>query len=257
MIQVLEERDFPGLGALSARQQPLARQVGQFRGRTIRCTSSRGSISARRDIGLFSAGRRGVAGVCAEGRRRRLHRHRQHLGVPLRGRHPAGRARSQPACARAVHRRAASSPTRTARPSRLVVALKPIHDAVGIERINVATYQSVSGAGTRGGGGAGGAERSRCMSGQGPVQARVVPKQIAFNCVPQIDKFRGQRLHQGGDEDGLGDPQDPGGPHHPGERYRRAGAGVLRPLRGGHIETATKITAAEARALLEKAPAWR
>ena len=29
----------------------------------------------------------------------------------------------------------------------MVVALKPIHDAVGIERINVATYQSVSGAG--------------------------------------------------------------------------------------------------------------
>ena len=29
----------------------------------------------------------------------------------------------------------------------MLVALKPIHDAVGIERINVATYQSVSGAG--------------------------------------------------------------------------------------------------------------
>ena len=33
----------------------------------------------------------------------------------------------------------------------MVVALKPIHDAVGIERINVATYQSVSGAGSEGG----------------------------------------------------------------------------------------------------------
>jgi len=70
----------------------------------------------------------------------------------------------------------------------LVVALKPIHDAAGIERVNVATYQSVSGAGREAVEEL--AEQSiQLLSGKGPVTARVVAKQIAFNCVPQIDKF--------------------------------------------------------------------
>ena len=70
----------------------------------------------------------------------------------------------------------------------LVVALKPIHDAVGIERINVATYQSVSGAGREAVEEL--AQQSiTLLSGKGPVEPYVVPKQIAFNCVPQIDRF--------------------------------------------------------------------
>ncbi|HKT72845.1 MAG TPA: aspartate-semialdehyde dehydrogenase [Steroidobacteraceae bacterium] len=71
----------------------------------------------------------------------------------------------------------------------LVVALKPIHDAVGIERIDVATYQSVSGAGRRAVEEL--AEQSAALlSGRGPVAAHVIAKQIAFNCVPQIDQFQ-------------------------------------------------------------------
>ena len=70
----------------------------------------------------------------------------------------------------------------------MLVALKPLHDAAGITRINVATYQSVSGAGKE-------AvdelahQTAELLQGR-PVTAKVIAKQIAFNCVPQIDKFQ-------------------------------------------------------------------
>ena len=70
----------------------------------------------------------------------------------------------------------------------MVVALKPIHDAVGIERINVATYQAVSGAGAGG---------VRELAGQTanllnakPIESTVAPVQIAFNAIPQIGAFQ-------------------------------------------------------------------
>jgi aspartate-semialdehyde dehydrogenase len=70
----------------------------------------------------------------------------------------------------------------------LVVALKPIYDAVGIERINIATYQAVSGSGKE-------AieelahQTAQLLNGQ-EIEPRVYPKQIAFNCLPHIDAFQ-------------------------------------------------------------------
>jgi aspartate-semialdehyde dehydrogenase len=69
----------------------------------------------------------------------------------------------------------------------MVVALKPIYDAVGIERINVCTYQAVSGAGKRAIDELA-AQTAALLSGK-PVDARVHPKQIAFNVLP-IDEFQ-------------------------------------------------------------------
>ncbi len=69
----------------------------------------------------------------------------------------------------------------------MVVALKPIHDAVGIDRINVCTYQAVSGTGKE-------AmeelikQTAQLLNGK-PIEATVYPKQIAFNALPQIDVF--------------------------------------------------------------------
>ena len=70
----------------------------------------------------------------------------------------------------------------------MLVALKPIYDAVGIERINVATYQAVSGTGK---------EAIAELAGQTAailnikeVKAEVYPKQIAFNALPHIDVFQ-------------------------------------------------------------------
>ena len=73
----------------------------------------------------------------------------------------------------------------------MVVALKPIYDAVGIERINVATYQSVSGAGrsaveelVR--------QTATLLNGR-PLEIKGDDKQIAFNAVPHIDVFQDNR----------------------------------------------------------------
>ena len=73
----------------------------------------------------------------------------------------------------------------------MVVALKPIYDAVGIERINVATYQAVSGAGrsavevlVR--------QTAQLLNGR-PVELEGEQKQIAFNVLPQIDRFLDNR----------------------------------------------------------------
>ena len=70
----------------------------------------------------------------------------------------------------------------------MLVALKPIYDAVGISRINVATYQAVSGTGQDAIEELAG-QTARLLNGQ-PVEEKVYPKQIAFNVLPQIDVFQ-------------------------------------------------------------------
>jgi aspartate-semialdehyde dehydrogenase len=69
----------------------------------------------------------------------------------------------------------------------MVVALKPIHDAVRIKRIVVSTYQAVSGTGKKAVEELSNQTRA-LLSFQEPV-IKVYPYQIAFNCLPQIDVF--------------------------------------------------------------------
>ena len=69
----------------------------------------------------------------------------------------------------------------------MVVALKPIYDAVGVERVNVCTYQSVSGTGKKGIDELA-RQSAEVLQGEQPG-ARVYPKQIAFNALPHIDRF--------------------------------------------------------------------
>ena len=70
----------------------------------------------------------------------------------------------------------------------MLVALKPLHDAVGISRINVATYQAVSGTGKD--------AISELIAQMGellngrPTKSAVYPQQIAFNVLPHIDEFQ-------------------------------------------------------------------
>ena len=73
----------------------------------------------------------------------------------------------------------------------MVVALKPIYDAVGIERINVCTYQAVSGAGrdliedlVH--------ETTTLLNGR-PLERQGPTKQIGFNVIPHIDVFLDNR----------------------------------------------------------------
>ena len=69
----------------------------------------------------------------------------------------------------------------------MLVALKPIHDEVGISRINVATYQAVSGSGKSAIDELAGQTASLLNARE--VETKVYPKQIAFNVIPQIDVF--------------------------------------------------------------------
>ena len=133
----------------------------------------------------------------------------------------------------------------------MVVALKPIYDAVGIDRINVATYQAVSGSGkeaitelTN--------QTANLLNGK-DIEIDVYTKQIAFNAIPHIDVFQDngytkeemkmvwetQKIFE--DENLLVNP-----------------TAVRIPVVYGHseavhIETKRKITAKDARDLLEKA----
>jgi aspartate-semialdehyde dehydrogenase len=135
----------------------------------------------------------------------------------------------------------------------MVVALKPIHDAAGIERINVATYQSVSGAGREAVEELA-AQSANLLNGREAGEARAVPRQIAFNCVPQIDKFQDNgytkeemkmlwETRKIMEDDSI-----------------RVNATAVRvPVFFGHsevvhIETRRKISAQQVRELLERAP---
>ena len=134
----------------------------------------------------------------------------------------------------------------------MVVALKPLHDAAGIERINVATYQSVSGAG-RSGLEELGRQTGALLNFQ-DVEAQRFQVQIAFNLIPQIDDF----MDNGFTKEEmklvwetrkiLGDDSIQVNP-----------TAVRVPVFYGHseavhIETRDKLSAADARQLLEAAP---
>jgi aspartate-semialdehyde dehydrogenase len=69
----------------------------------------------------------------------------------------------------------------------MVVALKPLHDRFHIRRVVVATYQSVSGAGKEGMDEL--FNQTKATYVNDPVTAEQFTKPIAFNCIPQIDKF--------------------------------------------------------------------
>src|SRR3954454_14323449 len=71
----------------------------------------------------------------------------------------------------------------------MVVALKPVLDAVGIERLVISTYQSVSGTGQRAMDELQSQTRAVIEAHEMP-EPSVYPHQIAFNVLPQVEKFK-------------------------------------------------------------------
>ena len=134
----------------------------------------------------------------------------------------------------------------------MLVVLKPLHDVAGIERINVCTYQAVSGTGKEAIEELA-AQTTELLNGRS-VKASVYPKQIAFNVLPQIDVF----MDNGYTKEEMkmvwetrkimGDDSIQVNP-----------TAVRVPVFYGHseavhIETRDKLDAAKATALLKKAP---
>ena len=72
--------------------------------------------------------------------------------------------------------------------AQMVLALKPIHDVAKIKRVVVSTYQSVSGWGKEAVEEMYGQYRA-ILAGKRPPKVKYLPRQIAFNVIPQIDSF--------------------------------------------------------------------
>lgn len=252
MVKVLQERKFPisELHALAS-----ARSLGksvEYRGRSLAVDDLASFDFSRADIGLFSAGsevsaeyapKAALAGcIVIDNTSQFRYQDDIPLVVPEVNPHAIAHYRGRgiianPNCSTI----------------QMVVALKPIHDAVGIERINVATYQSVSGAGRQA------VEElatqsAALLSGRPIDPAKAIPKQIAFNCVPQIDKFQDngytkEEMKMSWETRKI--LEDPS--------IRVNATAVRVPVFFGHseavhIETRRKISAADARALLQRAP---
>ncbi len=186
MIEILAERNFP-----VANLYPLAshRSVGQrieFQGRYFTVQDLAEFDFSRAQIGLFSPG----AKVSAEYAPRaadagcvvvdNTSQFRYEPDVPL----VVPEVNPQ---AVADHRNRGIIANPNCSTIQLMVALKPIYDAAGIERLNVCTYQAVSGSGKKA------VDELACqttalLNGK-PADASVYPKQIAFNVVPHCDVF--------------------------------------------------------------------
>jgi aspartate-semialdehyde dehydrogenase len=252
MIKVLEERKFPVAELFPlASDRSLGKSV-EFNGKKVPVIDVETFDFANADIGLFSAGGeisriyapKAAAAGCVVIDNTSEFRYDDDIPLVVPEVNPE-------AIAQFKQRRIIANPNCST--IQMLVALKPLHDAAKIERINVATYQSVSGAGKEAVEELA-AQSVALMSGKGPVKPKVVAAQIAFNVVPQIDKFQDNGYTK--EEMKMfwetrkifNDPE-----------IRVNATAVRVPVFFGHsevvsIETARKLTVAEAHKLLDKAP---
>ena len=184
MISILEERDFPvgTLYALASSQS--AGKTIMFKGNTVKVTDLADFDFSQVRIGLFSAGGSlsekyapiaAAAGCVVIDNTSHF---RQDDDVPL-----IVPEVNMEALAGYSQRNIIANPNCST--IQMLVALKPIYDAVGIERINVATYQAVSGTGKKAVEELAG-QTARLLNGQ-EAKCEVYPKQIAFNVLPHIE----------------------------------------------------------------------
>ena len=251
MIEILEQREFP-VGNLHAFASE--RSVGktvEFRGKHVKVQALESFDFAGVDIGLFSAGadvsaehapRAGEAG-CIVIDNTSCFRNEPDIPLIVPEVNAAAIADYPP-------RNIIANPNCST--IQMVVALAPIHAAVGLERINVATYQAVSGAG-RGLVEALAGQTAALLGGQ-PKDLDGDEKPIAFNAIPHIDEFQDNGYTREemkmvwetrkifDDDSILVNP-----------------TAVRIPVFFGHsealhVETRDPLSAADARALLEAAP---
>lgn len=251
MLEILEQRNFPVGQVFPLASSRSAGQTVTFRGEDLTVLDVETFDFSQTEIGLFSAGAsvsevygpKAAAEGCVVIDNTSRFRYEDDIPLVVPEVNPE-------AIAEYRNRGIIANPNCST--IQMLVALKPIHDAAGIERINVCTYQAVSGTGKK-------AieelaqQTTQLLSGK-PVTPSVYPKQIAFNVLPQIDVF----LENGYTKEEMkmvwetrkimGDDQIEVNP-----------TAVRVPVFYGHseavhIETRQKITADEARVLLGKAP---
>lgn len=186
MIRVLEERDFP-VGTLYALASERSEgKIVQYKGKNIRVQNLADFDFSKVQIGLFSAGGsiseefapKAAAAGCVVIDNTSHFRYDDDIPLVVPEVNPE-------AIAQYKTRGIIANPNCST--IQMLVALKPIRDAVGIERINVATYQAVSGTGKEAIEEL--AVQTRDLLNSQSIKAEVYPKQIAFNALPQIDVF--------------------------------------------------------------------
>lgn len=251
MISILEERNFPVRNLYLVASSRSAGKSLRFKGKSLTVEDLEKFDFSKVQIGLFSPGasvsaiyapKAGQAGCVVVDNTSQF---RQDQDIPL-----VVPEVNPHAIAMYKNRNIIANPNCST--IQMVVALKPIYDAVGIERINVATYQSVSGTGKEAIEEL--ASQTAALLNGKPINCEVYPKQIAFNVLPHIDVFMENGYTKEemkmvwetrkilGDESILVNP-----------------TAVRVPVFYGHseavhIETRKKITVEQARELLKNAP---
>ncbi len=183
MLEILEERDFPVRKLYLLASERSEGKKLQFRGKSVSVQNLETFDFTQVQIGLFSAGgaisaqfapKAAAAGCIVIDNTSQFRRDEDvPLVVPEVNPHMI---------AEYGDRRIIANPNCST--IQMLVALKPIYDAVGISRINVATYQAVSGSGKRGVE-ALATETAKLLNAQ-PIEQDVYPQQIAFNAIPLI-----------------------------------------------------------------------
>lgn len=254
MIKILEELKFPVASLKLLASSRSAGETLDFRGESLAVEELREDSFAGVDIALFSAGAaasRQFAPAAAEAGCVAIDNSsawRMDPEVPL----VVPEVNSH---AIADHRNKSIIANPNCSTIQMVVVLKPIYDAVGIERVVVSTYQAVSGTGKR-------AmeeltDQTRQLLSFQEVTPEVYPHRIAFNCFPHIGSF----LKNGYTEEEMKMV-------HETQKIMedssiRVSATTVRvPVFYGHseavnIQTKRKLSAKDARVLLFQAPGVR
>ena len=186
LVEILEERQFPVSELhLLASERSAGKRI-QFKGKHLKVENVEEFDFARADIGLFSAGgsvsaryapRAAEAGcIVIDNTSEFRYEEDIPLIVPEVNSHRLGDYKN---------RNIIANPNCST--IQMMLALKPIHNEAEIQRVNVATYQAVSGAG------AGGvrelAAQTANLLNTKPIESKVMPVQIAFNAIPHINTF--------------------------------------------------------------------
>jgi aspartate-semialdehyde dehydrogenase len=251
MISVLEERNFPVRNLYPLASSRSAGSKIQFKGKHYTVRDLAEFDFSQAQIGLFSAGgsvsaeyapKAGAAGCVVVDNTAHF---RYDDDIPL----VVPEVNPQ-AIADYKNRNIIANPNCST--IQMLVALKPIYDAAGIERINVATYQAVSGTGKEAIEEL--ATQTANLLNVKEIKCEVYPKQIAFNVLPHIDVF----LENGYTKEEMKMVWET-------KKIFNDAAITVNPTavrvpvffghsEAVHIETREKITAELARELLKKAP---
>ena len=185
MLQVLSERDFPASEIVPFASERSAGRRIPYGGRELEVRSLDQKTTEGFDVALFSAGSsvsrewapRFVEAGCVVVDNSSAWRMEE--DVPLVVAEVNGSDLER-------HRGIVANPNCST--MQMVMALKPIYDAAGIERVIVSTYQSTSGTGQNA------VEemytQAHTMLHGGEAEASVYPHQIAFNVLPQVEVFK-------------------------------------------------------------------